>query len=870
MNQNPGLMLRSSLRSLILLSLICSWNLQLWAQPGRLDLSFDPGTGFDGPVKTMTIQPDGRILVGGSFASFNGTPCNNITRLNPNGSLDPTFFPGSAFNDAVNVMLVQPDGKVIVGGDFTTFNGIGRNGIARLLPNGMLDASFNPGSGATGYYSGAGNVRCLALQPNGYVLVGGAFQSFNGAFSNKIVRLRVNGSRDNTFNAGIGVPGAVFGGDIYAMALLANGDIYIGGSIDHHDLNEQCPGHLARLNANGSLDIGFHPELFQYDHDIHAIVMLPDGSFLLAVDYLTLQGRAVALRSDGKWLRGGRYPAAAGTGRFCISRYLANGSVDMGFDPGTGCTGGDGTIVNTIALLPDGRTMIGGVFTAFDGIPRTNIARLLDANCVVGAPCDDADPNSTNEIFQSDCSCSGGTPCTAGLELEITTDAQGAETTWEVLRQGTTIVVASGGPLAPNEHLTADICLSSGCYELRVMDAAGDGMTSGSIGGYTLRDQHGSRIIDNLNNFTAGSVSTIANNGGFCLPLGADRPLVAHCDKLDWVNNRFIVATENAAVSAQMGLTNTSSGYEFWFFDPNGGFSYRRFRSHATSDGFGSGATRACHFKINGWIDHPLTPHLPTTTLMNVRIRGRIAGTDLPFGPSCRFMIDPARAACPLTQLLHAVGDQRSSCGATRNYGNGNYVYAQPPQFNPAVAPSLLRYQFRFRNTALGFETVRQSNTYILPLDWTGPSALQCGTTYTVDVRVSKDAGATWCIDTPTPSQPYSPWGPVCSLTIAPCTGNDLLATGSVARVVSLTLYPNPNRGDQLFLALNEVAPEVDNVSVDIIDMTGKRVSARTIAVQDGFVNTTMELNGDLADGLYLVHVTAGHQTYTERLVIRP
>ena len=83
-------------------------------------------------------------------------------------------------------------------------------------------------------------------------------------------------------------------------------------------------------------------------------------------------------------------------------------------------------------------------------------------------------------------------------------------------------------------------------------------------------------------------------------------------------------------------------------------------------------------------------------------------------------------------------------------------------------------------------------------------------------------------------------------------------------------MYPNPNRGDQLFINLTNVGADVNTASVDIHDLTGKRLSARTIAIQDGIMNTTLQLNGDLAGGVYLVNITAGAKTHTERLVIQP
>ena len=87
-------------------------------------------------------------------------------------------------------------------------------------------------------------------------------------------------------------------------------------------------------------------------------------------------------------------------------------------------------------------------------------------------------------------------------------------------------------------------------------------------------------------------------------------------------------------------------------------------------------------------------------------------------------------------------------------------------------------------------------------------------------------------------------------------------------------MYPNPNRGDQLYLSVDAIEDGVRTVSVDIYDLFGKRVSARTLAVNDGFVNTVLDLSsstagGELAAGMYMVHITAGDATYTERLVIQ-
>jgi len=356
--------------------------------------------------------------------------------------------------------------------------------------------------------------------------------------------------------------------------------------------------------------------------------------------------------------------------------------------------------------------------------------------------------------------------------------------------------------------------------------------------------------------------------------------IYSSCDKLDWVNNKFIVCHANAAVTAQYGVTNTTSGYEFWFYDPNGSYSFRRFRSHATSDGYGSGANRACHFKVNGWVHSVATPHLPANTLLNVRVRGRVAGNNLEFGPACQFKID---AICPRVSLQdNPANTSDFSCGVSRTFGGAssanNRIYANPPQPVPAVASSNVRYQFRFRIPGEGVCIVRPPQTSArMVLNWTTGTPLVCSKTYDVDVRVSLDGGATWCFGPATSDEASAcadteDWGKVCLVTIT-CDNNGVDGGSnsmSLEGEGALTMYPNPNHGDQLLVSLSHVAEGVRTVSMDILDLTGKRVSTRTIAVQDGFVKTSLDLNGELASGLYMVNITAGDKTYTERLVIQP
>jgi len=222
------------------------------------------------------------------------------------------------------------------------------------------------------------------------------------------------------------------------------------------------------------------------------------------------------------------------------------------------------------------------------------------------------------------------------------------------------------------------------------------------------------------------------------------------------------------------------------------------------------------------------------------------------------------------------------SCGVSRNFGGAsnpnNRITANPPQPIPAVASSAIRYQFRFRIPAEGVCIVRPPQTSaLLVLNWTNGPALLCGKTYEVDVRTSVNGGVSWCFGPAGTSQAAAcadpaAWGKVCNVTINPCAST-ISAQGGMMEEhgsATLTMYPNPNRGDQLFVSMTDINTTNSTVTMDVYDMTGKRVVARTIAVQDGFVNQAVELNGELASGLYLVNFTVDDQTFSERLVVQP
>ncbi len=151
---------------------------------GGVDTSFNPGTGPNDDVYDADVQPDGKILIAGWFATVGAVSRDGVARLNSDGSLDPTFDPGTGVNGGDGyVVKVQSDGKVLLGGSFTTFNGAARSRIVRLEANGSLDTSFVPGTGANAV------VETIQVQTDGNIVIGGDFATYDGVARPRMARL---------------------------------------------------------------------------------------------------------------------------------------------------------------------------------------------------------------------------------------------------------------------------------------------------------------------------------------------------------------------------------------------------------------------------------------------------------------------------------------------------------------------------------------------------------------------------------------------------------------------------------------------------------------------------------------------------------
>jgi uncharacterized delta-60 repeat protein len=320
-------------------------DLQTLAGAGSIDDSFDIGNGFNSSAETIVVQSDGKIIAGGGFTSYKGTTSNRIIRLNPDGSIDNTFNIGTGFNSSAGAIVVQSDGKIIVGGSFTTYNGTTSNGIIRLNTDGSIDDSFNIGSGFNNF------ITRTAIQQDGKILVVGNFTSYNGTTSNYIIRLNSDGSIDNSFNIGTG-----FAPEFYTpqvVSIQADGKILVGGYFETY--NGTSSRGIIRLNPDGSIDSTFNT-----------------GTGFKEVDGSSEYVGAISIQSDGKIIAGGDFTSYNGTSSNRIARLNPDGSIDNTFNIGTGFD----SYISSIAIQSDGKIIIGGTFDIYNGITRYNIIRI--------------------------------------------------------------------------------------------------------------------------------------------------------------------------------------------------------------------------------------------------------------------------------------------------------------------------------------------------------------------------------------------------------------------------------------------------------------------------------------------------------------
>lgn len=338
------------------------------ASAGDLDTSF-ANPALNGDVQSLAVQPDGKIIVGGSFTTVAGQPRSRVARLNADGSLDTTFFNPNV-NGTVKSVAITSTGRILVGGSFTQAGGSSRTGIARLTSSGALDATFTAPKITQTSAQVPLAINAVVLQASGKILVGGNFDKVSGQARGALARLASGGALDTTF-ADPAITSTV--ADVHAsltgIAAQPDGKVLVVGGFD--SVRGQPRRDFARLSSDGTLDAGFaFPGL--------------TGEPPLGVAFPS----SLALQGDGKILLGGTFAGIAGQARRNLARLNTDGILDAGFaNPAIAVEAGGffAPDVRAIAVQADGNVLAGGRFALVGGQARASLARLLGTSSQPGS-----------------------------------------------------------------------------------------------------------------------------------------------------------------------------------------------------------------------------------------------------------------------------------------------------------------------------------------------------------------------------------------------------------------------------------------------------------------------------------------------------
>jgi len=355
---------------------------------GTMDSTFNWGSGANATVQSLNVQPDDKIIVSGSFQKYNGEAAISVARLNADGSKDNTFNSLMQTNATIYATAVQPDGKILIGGIFSKYNNISRQGLARLNTDGSLDTGFNADN-----HVRVSHISNISVLPNGKIIISGSYIRIymdSQPSSYAVFRLNPNGTKDTTFNS-IHLQG------YHYHVIQPDGKIIVTG------------GNIKRFNSDGSIDNTFTPGTGT-NAMINSAVLQSDGKIIIGGDFTNYNGISItkmarlnsdglldtsfnagtatnngtpafydtgifsiAVQASGKIIVTGNFTSFNGVTNYFITRLNPNGSIDTDFNQ---ISGGSNSVINTVALQSDGKPIIGGSFTQYNGIGRNRIARL--------------------------------------------------------------------------------------------------------------------------------------------------------------------------------------------------------------------------------------------------------------------------------------------------------------------------------------------------------------------------------------------------------------------------------------------------------------------------------------------------------------
>lgn len=402
-----------------------------FAAPGDLDPTFGSGgkalvdLGGDEVGSALALQPDGRIIVGGSTSKTAGEDGAVARLLSPQGTLDPSYSGGSGWSrldlgglDAVTGVAQQSDGRIVAAVTSTVADSFTSSVVRLLNPGGGLDPAFGSGAGFVQptllpdeYFS------ALVLQPDERIVVAGDGDASVG-FDMTVARLLGGGALDTAYGGGLGwsrldfpaIPGGGAVDEASAVALQPDGRIVVAGDTTAGQASRRDIAVARLLNPQGGLDSSFGPAAngsLRIDMGgqsiASAVAVQPDGGIVVAGsttlsghDNATLvrllpagtpdpsfsdDGRittsaggddefaALAIQADGKIVAAGSTGPTDGPRDMLVMRFQPNGQADTTFGGGGRVVVdlGGSDVANALALQPDGRIVLVGDTSAGSG-----------------------------------------------------------------------------------------------------------------------------------------------------------------------------------------------------------------------------------------------------------------------------------------------------------------------------------------------------------------------------------------------------------------------------------------------------------------------------------------------------------------------
>lgn len=327
--------------------------------------TFDIGSGFNSEVYSFAVQNDGKILIGGKFTTFNGESAQRIVRLNSDGSKDTSFqtnsgFTGGGGDTAIVDMKIQSTGKIIVVGNFSAFSGVSVGYIARLNTNGTLDESFN--NGGSGFNTQTNSITMLA---NDKMYIGGEFYSYNGNGCLSPIRLNSDGSYDSVYNYN---QTSVWGNLAWGFSNIARAGFYelSDGSVLFTNYDDNTYGGytaLEKTNSSGSQDSSFRTNI-------------GTNFGLVETGSDRINAYSIKVDSNNKILLGGDFLEWTGnTSLHKLIRLNSNGSVDTTFANGKFDTEAN-TMIMDMRILDDGKLLIAGGMVSYSGVSVSSLIKL--------------------------------------------------------------------------------------------------------------------------------------------------------------------------------------------------------------------------------------------------------------------------------------------------------------------------------------------------------------------------------------------------------------------------------------------------------------------------------------------------------------